>query len=64
MMDDIIDAVMLNKEYEAGVKVKTNPKGKYKENVTVDNVMDVNTAAAPIEDLQMYHDNYYQFSSI
>ena len=53
-MDDIIDAVMLNTEYEAGIKVhrgrelnmyekpetrdgmlKTNPKGKYDENVNV-----------------------------
>jgi hypothetical protein len=80
MMDDIIDAVMLNTEYEAGVKVhrgrelnmyekpemrdgmlKTNPKGKYDENVN--NVMDKNNVAAPIEDLKLYNGNYYQYST-
>jgi hypothetical protein len=59
VMIDIINAVMLYTEYEAGVKVhrdsnlnmdekpgprdgmlKTNPKGKYDENVNVDNVME------------------------
>jgi hypothetical protein len=62
VMDDIIAAVMLNMEYEAGFKIKTNPKGKSNENVTVDNVMNVDTAAASIEDLKMCYDNYYQYS--
>jgi hypothetical protein len=81
-MADIIDAVMLNTEYEAGIKVhrgreikmseepeirdgmfKTNPKGKHDENVNVTNVMDENNAAAPIEDLQLYTDSYYQYST-
>jgi hypothetical protein len=63
--------VMLNTEYEAGVKVhrgrefntcekpetrdgmfKINPKGKSDENVNVNNVMDKNNVAAPIEDLK------------
>jgi hypothetical protein len=33
--------------------LKTNHKGKYDENVNVNNVMDVNNAAAPIEDLKL-----------
>jgi hypothetical protein len=66
-MADIIDAVMLNTEYEAGIQVhrggeinmfeeaetrmlKTNPKGKHDENVTVNYVMNKNNVATPIED--------------
>jgi hypothetical protein len=83
VMNDIIDAVMLNTEYEADVKVhrgrelnvyekpemremvlKTNPKGKYDENLTVNNVMDENNAAVPIEDRKLYNDNYYQYSRV
>jgi hypothetical protein len=69
---DITDAVMLNTEYEAGVKVhrgrelnmnekpelrdgmlETNPKVKDYDNVNVNNMMD----------LQLYNDNYYQYST-
>ena len=82
MIYDIIDAVMLNTEYKAGIKVhqgrklnmheqpetrdemlKTNPKDKHDENMDVINVMDENNAAAPIEDLQLYTDSYYQYST-
>ena len=68
---DIINAVMLNTEYEAGIKVhrgreinmseehemrdgmlETNPKGKHDENVNVNDVMNKNNAATPIEDLK------------
>jgi hypothetical protein len=43
--------------------LKTKPKGKYDVNMNVHNVMDVKNAAAPIEDLKMYNDNYYQYST-
>jgi hypothetical protein len=43
--------------------LETNPKGKYDDDVNMNNVMDMNNAAAPIEDLQLYHDNYYQYST-
>jgi hypothetical protein len=43
--------------------LKTNLKGKYDGNVNVNNVMDGNNAAAPIEDLNLYDDNYYQYST-
>jgi hypothetical protein len=81
-MDKIIDAVMLNMEYEAGVEVhqgrelnmpelpatrdemlKTNHKGKHDKNVNVNNGMDENNTAAPIKNLQLYNDSYYQYST-
>jgi hypothetical protein len=80
--DDITDTVLLNTEYEAGIKthqgrelstyekpdmrnamLKTNHQGKYNDDVHVNNVMEVNNAAASIEDQKLYHDIYYQYST-
>jgi hypothetical protein len=39
--------------------LKTNPKGKFNENMNLNNVMDKNNATAPIEDLKLYNGYYY-----
>jgi hypothetical protein len=70
-MVDIIGAIMLNTGYKTGIKVhrgrelNMSEKPETRDGMLKTNLkgMDKNNAAAPIEDLELCNDNYYQYST-